>query len=159
MAGNALHSELCDQVVFGIRAKTRALRNFDCAVSHRHGLGKWSRAEVGEHALERRLFFLCRHAVQHREKSRSDIKSIGHADGARLLDLGGYFRHGGDAEFHHGRLNKVSLADGDHAAKLAQAGRVLADPHRYSGARGAPRAAGGLYLRTECTLYYTRTRV
>src|SRR5262245_2360379 len=117
-----LHSELCNQVVFRVCAKTRALRNFDSTVDYRHGPGKRRRAEIRKHPLERRNFLLCRHAMQHGQKSRSQIKSIRYAQGARLLDLGGYFCHRGDAQLDHGGLNVIGFADRDHSAKITQAG-------------------------------------
>ena len=61
-----LHSELCNQVVLRVRAETWALRNLNSAVDHWHGPGERSRAKVGKHPLERRIFVLCREAMQHR---------------------------------------------------------------------------------------------
>jgi len=48
-----LHSELCNQVTFRIRAKTWALGNFNSAVDYRYGLGVWRCAKVREHPLKR----------------------------------------------------------------------------------------------------------
>jgi hypothetical protein len=61
-----LHSELCDQTVFRIRTETWALWDFHSAVDDRYGLGERRRAKIGKHPLERRNFFLCREAMQHR---------------------------------------------------------------------------------------------
>jgi hypothetical protein len=61
-----LHSELCDQIAFRVRAETWAPRNFNSAVDYRHGFGERSRAKIGKHPLERRNFVLCREAMQHR---------------------------------------------------------------------------------------------
>ena len=55
----------------------RPLRNFNSAVDDRHGLSERSRAEVGKHPLERRLFVLYRDAMQHRQKSQRPSGSSG----------------------------------------------------------------------------------
>src|SRR5512144_2076684 len=61
-----LRSVLCNQIVFRVRAETWALWNFDSAVDHRHATGERRRAEVGEHPLKGRIFFLCGEAMQRR---------------------------------------------------------------------------------------------
>src|SRR5882757_11323455 len=106
----ASHLKLCNQVVLRIGTETRASRNLDTAIGHRHGLGEWCGGELGKHPLEWRIPLLDRDAMQHRQKSGSDIEGVRYQGGARLLDLGCHFRHSGDAHLDDARLNVVGLA-------------------------------------------------
>ncbi len=55
----ASHLKLCDQVVLRIGTETRASRNLDTAIGHRHGLGEWCGGELGKKAFGTKVAPAC----------------------------------------------------------------------------------------------------
>src|SRR2546421_9369618 len=84
------HLKLCDQFILGIGAETWTPWDLDRTVNDGRRIRKRSRPKIRKHPLQRSVLLFCRHAMQHRQVSWPDVKSIRHASRTSFFDLSSY---------------------------------------------------------------------